>query len=86
MIMQCEQYTIARSHCKTIKHVLIIEDSVSLANHLKEMIDGYFSFRCDIATTEMQANEMIRRKRYDLIIPSTPNNKYGTLFALKEDG
>jgi len=23
---------------------------------------------------------------YELFIPSTPNNKYGTLFALKEDG
>jgi hypothetical protein len=23
---------------------------------------------------------------YSLLIPSTPNNKYGTLFALKEDG
>ena len=66
--MQCDQYVIISSHCKTIKHILIIENSVSLANHLKEMIDEYFSFRCDIATTEREANEMIRRKRYDLII------------------
>lgn len=56
------------SHCKSIKHILIIEDSVSLVNHLKESIDNYFSFNCDIATNENTAKEMIRRKRYDLII------------------
>ena len=66
--MECEQFTINNSHCKVIKHILIIEDSISLANHLKEMIDEYFSFHCDIATTEEQAKEMIRRKRYDLVI------------------
>ena len=66
--MQCEQFTVMNGHCKAIRHILIIEDSVSLGHHLKEMIDDYFSFRCDIATTEMQANEMIRHNRYDLII------------------
>lgn len=66
--MQCEEFIINNSHCKAIKHILIIEDSASLANHLKEMIDEYFSFHCEIATTEEQAREMIRRKRYDLII------------------
>ncbi|MDP2077980.1 MAG: diguanylate cyclase [Sulfuricurvum sp.] len=82
--MQCDQYSIINSHCKAIKHILIIEDSVSLGNHLKEMIDEYFSFRCDIATTEAQANEMIRRKRYDLIItdvylPDSSGNFLGEL-------
>lgn len=82
--MQCDQYSIIDSHCKIIKHILIIEDSISLANHLKEMVDEYFSFRCDIATTEAQANEMIRRKRYDLIItdvylPDSSGNFLGEL-------
>lgn len=82
--MQCDQYSIINSHCKIIKHILIIEDSVSLGNHLKEMIDEYFSFRCDIALTEAQANEMIRRKRYDLIItdvylPDSSGNFLGEL-------
>lgn len=82
--MQCNQYSIINSHCKIIKHILIIEDSVSLANHLKEMIDEYFSFHCDIATTEAQANEMIRRKRYDLFIadvylPDSTGNFLGEL-------
>lgn len=66
--MQGNEYSIINSHCKIIKHILIIEDSVSLGNHLKEMIDEYFSFHCDIATTETQANEMMRDKEYDLII------------------
>jgi PleD family two-component response regulator len=66
--MQCDQYSIVNNHCKIIKHILIIEDSVSLSNKLKVAIDEYFSFRCDIATTEAQANEMIGRKRYDLLI------------------
>lgn len=84
MILQCDQYSIINSHCKVIKHILIIEDSVSLGNHLKEMIDEYFSFRCDIATTEAQANEMIRRKRYDLVIadvylPDSSGNFLGEL-------
>lgn len=82
--MQCDQYSIINSHCKIIKHILIIEDSVSLGNHLKEMIDEYFSFRCDIALTESQANEMIRRKRYDLVIadvylPDSSGNFLGEL-------
>lgn len=82
--MQCEQYSIINSHCKIIKHILIIEDSVSLGNHIKELIDEYFSFRCDIARTEAQANEMIRRKRYDLIItdvylPDSSGNFLGEL-------
>ena len=82
--MQCDQYSVINSHCKIIKHILIIEDSVSLGNHLKEMIDDYFSFRCDIATTEAQANEMIRRKRYDLLItdvylPDSTGNFLGEL-------
>lgn len=82
--MQCEQFTIENSHCKIIKHILIIEDSVSLGNHLKEMIDEYFQFYCDIATSENQANEMIRRKRYDLIIsdvylPDSSGNFIGEL-------
>ena len=82
--MQCDQYSIINSHCKIIKHILIIEDSVSLGHHLKEMIDEYFSFHCDIATTEAQANEMIRRKRYDLVIadvylPDSSGNFLGEL-------
>jgi diguanylate cyclase (GGDEF)-like protein len=82
--MQCDQYSVVNSHCKVIKHILIIEDSVSLGKHLKELIDEYFSFRCDIATTEAQANEMIRRKRYDLVIadvylPDSSGNFLGEL-------
>ena len=82
--MQCDQYSISNSHCKIIKHILIIEDSISLGNHLKEMIDEYFSFRCDIATTEAQATKMIRCKRYDLIIadvylPDSSGNYLGEL-------
>lgn len=82
--MQCDQYSISNSHCKIIKHILIIEDSVSLGNHIREMIDKYFSFRCDIARTEVQANEMIRCKRYDLIItdvylPDSSGNFLGEL-------
>lgn len=50
-------------HCKIIKHILIIEDSKSLANHLKESIDNHFLFRCDIALNENNARDMIRRKR-----------------------
>ncbi|MFA6189673.1 MAG: diguanylate cyclase [Sulfuricurvum sp.] len=82
--MQCEQYAIISSHCKTIKHILIIDDSVSLSNHLKEMIEEYFLFRCDIAMTEAQAKEMIECKRYDLIItdvylPDSSGNFLGEL-------
>lgn len=82
--MQCEQYTVVSTHCKVIRHILIIEDSVSLANHLKEMIDTYFLFHCDIALTEAQAKEMIRRKRYDLVIcdvylPDSSGNFLGEL-------
>lgn len=56
------------SHCKVIKHILIVEDSPTLANHLKEKIDEHFSFRCDVVLREADAKEMVRRKRYDLVI------------------
>lgn len=82
--MQCEQFTISNSHCKVIKHILIIEDSISLGHHLKESIDEYFLFHCEIATTEGQAKEMIRRKRYDLVLcdvylPDSSGNFLGEL-------
>lgn len=81
------QYTaseIVNTHCKTIKHILIIEDSKSLANHLKESLDEGLSFRCDIAYNENTAQDMIRRKRYDLIIvdihlPDSSGNFIGEL-------
>lgn len=82
--MECEQFTISNSHCKVIKHILIIEDAISLGNHLKESIDEYFLFHCEIATSEGQAREMIRRKRYDLVIcdiylPDSSGNFLGEL-------
>lgn len=72
------------SHCKVIKHILIIEDSPVLLNHLKESIDTHLSFNCDIALTETIARDMIRRKRYDLIIidinlPDSTGNFIGEL-------
>ncbi len=82
--MQCNQFTIVNAHCKAIKHILIIENSISLGSHLKEMIDGYFSFYCDVAGTEKQAKEMIQRKQYDLVIcdvylPDSSGNFLGEL-------
>ncbi|MDP1785389.1 MAG: diguanylate cyclase [Sulfuricurvum sp.] len=82
--MQCEQFTIKNSHCKMIKQILIIEDSVTLASHLKIEIDEYFSFCCDIAVNETQAREMIRLKQYDLVItdiylPDSSGNFIGEL-------
>lgn len=59
---------IANSHCKAIKHILIVEDSPLLSNHLKEKIDKHFSFACDISETKKDAQDKIRHKRYDLII------------------
>ncbi|MDP3300366.1 MAG: diguanylate cyclase [Sulfuricurvum sp.] len=72
------------NHCKVIKHILIIEDSKSLANHLKETIDKGLSFRCDVAYDENSARDMIPRKRYDLIIidihlPDSSGNFIGEL-------
>lgn len=72
------------NHCKAIKHILIIEDSTTLLNYLKESIDKHFSFNCDIALSENIARDMIRRKRYDLIItdinlPDSTGNFIGGL-------
>lgn len=71
-------------HCKTIRHIIIIEDSISLANHIKESIDGVLSLKCDVAYDESTARDMIRRKRYDLIIvdihlPDSSGNFIGEL-------
>lgn len=72
------------NHCKVIKHILIVEDSKSLANHLKEILDENLPFRCDVAYDEHTAGDMIRRKRYDLIIidihlPDSTGNFIGEL-------
>jgi diguanylate cyclase (GGDEF)-like protein len=55
-------------HCQNIRHILIVEDSLTLSHHLKEQIDRKFSFDCDTARTKQEAEERIRHKRYDLII------------------
>jgi diguanylate cyclase (GGDEF)-like protein len=66
--MECEQFTITNDHCKAIKHILIIEKSVSLGSTLKESIDDYFSFSCDVSVCEDDARKVLTRKRYDLVI------------------
>jgi diguanylate cyclase (GGDEF)-like protein len=65
--MEYPQVICVTKHCRAIKHILIIEDTISLANHLKEKIDNHFSFHCDVAHTESAARDSMRRKRYDLI-------------------
>lgn len=55
-------------HCKQLKHILLIEDSVGLANHLKEQIDSSFAYHTDVAHTKQDALDKLRRKRYDLVI------------------
>jgi len=66
--MKCPKAECVKNHCRVIKHILIIEDSTNLTTHLKEKIDEHFSFRCDVAATESVARDMLRRKRYDLIL------------------
>lgn len=75
-------------HCKVIKHILIIEDSESLLNHLKQRIDSHFLFNCDISMTESCARDMIRRKRYDLIITDVylPDSTGNFIGELANDG
>lgn len=60
--------TLVNRHCKTIREILIVEDSPILSSHLKKEIDAYFSFDCDLSVTKKEAQEKIRHKRYDLII------------------
>lgn len=66
--MECTRTAAIHKHCRLIKHILIIEESKSLADHLKEQIDEHFSFRCDVALNVETARDIIRRKRYDLVI------------------
>lgn len=82
--MEYTETILRHGHCRVIKHILIIEDSQSLANHLREKIDEHFSFHSDIALNEKNARDMIRRKRYDLIIidihlPDSSGNFIGEL-------
>lgn len=58
---------IHRDHCRPIRNILIIEDSRSLAHHIKETIDTTFDLHCDIAYTEEDAKRQLSRKRFDLL-------------------
>lgn len=83
-MMKCERLKLNHSHCKAIENILIIEDSISLSHLIKDEIDSYFSFSCDVAINEIEAKEMIRHKRYDLIIadvflPDSSGNFIGKL-------
>lgn len=83
-MMKCEQFKLKNTHCTTIENILIIEDSISLSHLIKDEIDSYFSFNCDVATNEIEAKEMIRHKHYDLVIvdvflPDSSGNFIGKL-------
>ena len=86
--MVCSINTTVHKHCKTIKHILIIEDSESFARHLKDKIDEHFSFNCDLAFNEQSARTMIRRKRYDLVIADIylPDSTVGFIEEIVNQG
>lgn len=75
---------IVANHSKSVRHVLVIEDSPMLLNHMARSIDALLNIHCDKAATEKEAKAMIRRKRYDLIIadiflPDSTGNFIGSL-------
>lgn len=59
---------VSSNHAKMVRHVLIIEDSPMLLKHMTGSINNLLNLHCDAASTEKDAMNMIKRKRYDLII------------------
>jgi len=48
------------------KHVLICEDSMTTAHSIKKMIEK-FGYTAEIATTALQALELLRKNKYDIL-------------------
>ncbi len=79
---------IHHEHCKDIRNILIIEDSLSLVRTLKESIIDKLGIVSDIATHEVQAKELMEKTPYDLAIvdlnlPDSSGNFIGYLIRKK---
>ena len=81
---ECNNIKIIDTHCRSIKNILLIEDSVLAQNTIKDTILNTLSLTCDVADTEAKAKELLQKNSYDLLIvdiylPDSSNNFIGSL-------
>lgn len=86
--VECRKVALQSKHCVPIKKILIIEDSLSLLNHIEKSLSKALSLEFDTATTEKEAVQLLEKNSYDLVIldihlPDSSGNFIGALIRKK---
>lgn len=86
--IECSKIFPEYGHCRPIKKILIVEDSLSLLKHIKKSLSEALPIECDIATTEKKAMELLEANTYDLVImdiylPDSSGNFIGAMIRKK---
>ncbi len=66
--IDCQSHTIVNAHCKDIDSILIVEDSLMLQTRIQEEISGQLNIKCDVASSEKEAKELLEKNSYSLFI------------------
>ena len=80
----CSSIIRQSEHCTRIKNVLVIEDSLSLQQHIVDNLCNQLNLECTVASTEIDAIRLLEKNSYDLIIvdinlPDSSGNFIGAL-------
>ncbi len=75
---------IISEHCTDIKKILVIEDSISLQEHIVNSLSEVLELECDVAATEAESIRLLEENSYDLVIvdiylPDSSGNFIGAL-------
>jgi len=84
----CSTNNIINEHCEDVERILIVEDVISLSNHLKSAVEKRNEVLCDVALNESQAKELAIKHKYQLVIvdinlPDSSGNFIGWLIRHK---
>ncbi len=85
---ECDKILPERKYCSPIKKILIVEDSLSLLEHIQTSLCEALDIECDIAATEKEAAALLKVGSYDLVImdiylPDSSGNFIGALIRKK---
>ncbi len=86
--IECSKVRKENEHCVPIKKILIIEDSISLLQHIQQSLFTTLDLECDTAPTEKEALRLLEKNSYDVVIldihlPDSSGNFIGSLIRKK---
>lgn len=86
--IECSKVLPEHGHCRPIKKILIVEDSLSLLAHIEKSLSEALPVECDTASTEKKAMELLQENAYDLVItdiylPDSSGNFIGAMIRKK---